>query len=164
MVKKTRRLPMTNGAELGVGIRLAHEILLRAGIDKSPSWVSHRVRKYLRERQLNDFLDFLSSGVQLSPTQKAGIQADPDYAGLIEILMMPGNYAGRTDDEKRRGRELDALVHEADCLRERFAQLTRNPYLGNVGEARRVITRYQHIRETLADAHRIIPAIESVTT
>jgi hypothetical protein len=72
----------------------------------------------------------------------------------------------KSDLERLRGQEIDWYAAEAAELRGRFHDLAGaevKDYIV-VTEARKVMNRYEHIRRVLADNHRIIPSIESVTT
>jgi hypothetical protein len=58
--------------------------------------------------------------------------------------------------EKQASEQVDALVAEADSLRHRFAELAAAPTRGAAIEARRVLSRYGHLRRLLAQHHHII--------
>jgi hypothetical protein len=58
--------------------------------------------------------------------------------------------------ETEKSSEVDALVAEADSLRQRFAELAVTPTRDAAIEARRVLSRYEHLRRLLAQRHHII--------
>lgn len=57
--------------------------------------------------------------------------------------------------------EIDELLLEAEELRLQFAALP--PTHGAIAEARKVVERFEAIRDRLAERYRIIPSLDSVT-
>lgn len=62
----------------------------------------------------------------------------------------------RSREEQRRIVEIDALVTEADELRQAWNEIAGSARPEDIPEARRILKRYQHIRELLATRYRII--------
>lgn len=100
-----RRYGPMSSHEVQKLIVLTNSVLENVGIYRSPSWMSRTVRKYISQVQHNGvpFADFLNNRIELTFLQRQSIKSDPDYLHLIEMLMMPGNYAGR-DHRKRSAR------------------------------------------------------------
>lgn len=67
--------------------------------------------------------------------------------------------------ERQRGEVLEDLVTEADSLYGRFHELAGAEVKDYpvITEARKIMRRYEHIRQVLNDNHRIIPPIESAS-
>jgi len=80
-------------------------------------------------------------------------------AGKYRYRRQPRLSTELSAAEVVKSHQVDALVAEADALRQRFTELVATPSRAAAAEARSVLARHEHTRRLLAQCHRIIDPI-----
>jgi hypothetical protein len=105
--------------------------------------------------------DFRSQRNALARMERlAGEKLPRPNSGHYRHRRQPQLNTTLSPTEKQASERVDALVAEADSLRQRFAELTAQPTRDTALEARRVLARFGRLRQLLAQRHHIIAPIE----
>ncbi len=104
--------------------------------------------------------DFRSARNALATMERlSGRKLPRPHSGHYRHRRQPQLSTTLSPTEIQKSGEVDALVAEADSLRLRFADLAAAPSRDSAVEARKVLTRHEHLRRRLAQLHHIIDPI-----